>query len=388
VGVMLYHFHVITPLAAPWTVLVFPFVAVTLVGGFVKMLLAGLLPTVAMLLGTAINGVVRLMILFVKAFAAVDVLDVGTGRVPGGVIVWLYVCIGAIGFVRLRPAWKRVLSATMLVSLVAMIGLVKYGNTFRPDLVVTCLDVAHGQAVLIQPPGRTNILFDCGSLHRGDPGGQIVNPALDYLGVTRLDAAVVSHSDVDHLNGLVEVARRFPIDRVYVGREFPDKAGTWGAAMYLAEQLSRMRIPIEAAPRRLYEDARCRISVLWPLDEDAEALSENDRSLVCLVECAGRRVLICSDIEEAAQRRVTELYPDLRADIVVTPHHKADFASGGGFLKRMGGPVFIRSGGRAPFEKPPAPPEGAILMHTAECGAVTVRIDREGRVTKKGFARG
>jgi len=388
VGVMLYHLHAITPLMAVWTVLVFPLVAVTLVGGFIKMLLAGLLPTVAMALGTVLNGVVRLMILFVKAFASVDVLDIGTGRVPGLVIVWLYVCIGVIGFARLRPVLKRALVAVLLVSLVAMIGLVKYGNTFRSDLVVTCLDVAHGQAILIQPPGRANILFDGGSLHRGDPGGQIVNPALDYLGVTRLDAAVVSHSDVDHLNGLVEVAQRFPIDRVYVGREFLDKAGIWGAAMYLTEQLGRMKIPIEPAPRRLYEDPRCRISILWPLDEDTNALSENNRSLVCLIESAGRRVLICSDIEEAAQRRIIELYPDLRADVVVTPHHKADFASGGGFLEHLGGPVFIRSGGRAPFEKPRVSPEGTVLMHTADRGAVTVRINREGRITKTGFARG
>ena len=40
-----------------------------------------------------------------------------------------------------------------------------------------------------------------------------------------------------------------------------------------------------------------------------------------MIEYAGRKILICSDIEKFAQNEILRLYPDLKADVLILPHH-------------------------------------------------------------------
>lgn len=66
-----------------------------------------------------------------------------------------------------------------------------------------------------------------------------------------------------------------------------------------------------------------RLHMLRPVaDPNAQRqISDNDRSLVSLIELAGTRVLLCSDIERFAQRQILRLHPGLKAGVVVAPHH-------------------------------------------------------------------
>ena len=102
----------------------------------------------------------------------------------------------------------------MLLTLLVPLGVMKWQRTHRDHLSITCLDVGHGQAILARLPGTMNILFDAGSLYGSDIGTRIVLPFLDYEGIGRLHAVVVSHRDIDHINGLPEVANRRRVDRV------------------------------------------------------------------------------------------------------------------------------------------------------------------------------
>ena len=54
--------------------------------------------------------------------------------------------------------------------IIGALGTLKWQRTHRDNLVVTCLDVGHGQAILAQLPGGDNILFDAGSLYNRNIG--------------------------------------------------------------------------------------------------------------------------------------------------------------------------------------------------------------------------
>ncbi|MHC4635815.1 MAG: ComEC/Rec2 family competence protein, partial [Planctomycetota bacterium] len=89
-GILLYHFYTINPLTCIWTVITFPFVAVILTVGFLKIIFISFLPTVAMGLGIIVSGASCLLISIVKFFAHLDISQILIGHVPPAPIILYY----------------------------------------------------------------------------------------------------------------------------------------------------------------------------------------------------------------------------------------------------------------------------------------------------------
>jgi len=87
-GILLYHFHTVTPLASLWTVVAFPFVAPILVLGFLKILLFLILPSVSMALGFFVAGLGDLLIRIVSTFAELNISRILIGKVSAPVIIF------------------------------------------------------------------------------------------------------------------------------------------------------------------------------------------------------------------------------------------------------------------------------------------------------------
>ena len=393
-GVLLYHFYTINPLASVWTVLVFPLVSAILVLGFLKMILFFLLPTLSGLLGAVATLLSSALIWIVELIARLGISQVLIGRVSLVLIVFYYCAILFAAYVHFRrPLLKKLICTTIFLSLIVHLGVVKWQRIYRDELVVTCLDVGHGQAVLLQLPGAANILFDAGSLHKSDIGTRIVAPFLDRRGISRIDAIVVSHNDVDHINGIPEIVEHCRVGGVYANDAFFGKADRWGTVKFLEECLAEQGFEIERLEGNIHSGTAT-VETLWP-DRDVPAsddLSDNNRSLVSLVEFAGVRILLCSDIEEHAQRQILSQRPHLQADVVVIPHHGSPRTLDATFLESLDAKVLICSCdrtqyGRATASSASGTPSRAGPLYTAKEGAVTVVIGRDGRIETTAFAR-
>jgi len=199
-GILLYHFGAITPMAAVWTVLVFPLVFMILAVGFLKMVLAALLPTAALLLGVIATKLADLLIWIVELIASWNISGVLIGKVSILLIVLYYALLLFWRFGHLRKvAVKRAICTAMAVIILAALGFTKYRSNYRRDLELTCLSVGHGQAVFVGMPGGENLLFDAGSLSTKDCGRRAVVPFLHHKGISRLDVIFLSHDDIDHI---------------------------------------------------------------------------------------------------------------------------------------------------------------------------------------------
>jgi len=383
-GILLYHFYTITPLASVWTVLVFPFVAAILILGFVKVVLFFLLPTLSTVLGSVACVLADALIEIVRLIAKLDFSQVLMGHVTLGPIVLYYALVFLAAFVHIRrPALKKAACAVLALTLFLSLGLVKWRRTHRNHLSLTCLDVGHGQAILARLPGSTNILFDAGSLYKADIGTRAVLPFLDYTGTGRLHAVVISHHDIDHVNGIPEIAGRRRIEHVYATEPFLEQTKTEGTARFLTDWLREKALAIERVPEAL-TIGPTRITTLWPLPGmalDAE-LGDNDRSLVTSIEFAGVKILLCSDIEQFAQRQILTLYPELKADVVVVPHHGSTVTLQPGFLQMLDPEILLCSCGR----KEQADRLGSVkdvnasLLCTVTNGAIAICADKAGVV--------
>ncbi|MHC4619952.1 MAG: DNA internalization-related competence protein ComEC/Rec2 [Planctomycetota bacterium] len=391
-GILLYHFYTINPLTCVWTVLIFPLVAGILSIGFLKIVISFVLPTAAAVLGVLVTGLADLMIWIVKLLARLDISQLLIGHVPLTLIVLYYCFIIFTTFANLRrPLIKRVVCAALVLPVVILLITTKWQRTHRDNLVMTALDVGHGQAILARLPGTTNILFDAGSLHKSNVGRRIVIPFLNYAGIDKIHAIIISHNDIDHTNGIPEIAEHCDVAAVYAGDEFFSKADRWGTAKFLRERLLARRLEVRRLGKNFETDGGANVKILWPSDRAAHdgKLTDNDKSLVCMIEFAERKILLCSDIERLAQRELVPLLPNPKVDVTVVPHHGSAKTTEADFLTGIGSDILICSCGRRAFEKQQIirPMEGPAFLCTPAHGAVGVRINEDGRIETATFTK-
>jgi competence protein ComEC len=391
-GVLLFHFGTITPLASVWTVLVSPLVSAILTLGLLKILLSFLLPSLSDILGVIVTSLADLLIRIAKLFADIDVSDILIGHVSAAPVILYYFLLLFAAFVYFRPAFlKRAMSTVMISLLVCTLGIGQLQRKNRDSLVLTCLDVGHGQAILAQLPGKANVLFDTGSMHKSDIGRRIVTPFLDFAAVGKIDAIMISHSDVDHINGITEIAEHCKVKSIYAGDSFfiDAKTDLCGTAGFL-DKLYEKQLEIKNI-NNIDVKIAANIKVLWPPEQAwyDETLSENDKSAVSLIEFAGRRILLCSDIERFAQKELLRLNPNLKADVVVAPHHGLVKTLDLDFLEKLGADILICSCDQNQYERmlQSAASQQASrrkktlkTFYTAAHGAIAITIEKDGTV--------
>jgi len=391
-GILLYHFYTINPFTSIWTVIVFPFVAGILTLGYLKIVLSFLLPSVASVLGILVTGLADLLIGIVKLIAHLDFSQILIGRVPIAVVIFYYCTIAFAFFFHFRrPLFRKIILIPVLMAIFAFLGVTKWQRIHRDNLVLTCLDVGHGQAILAQLPGGDNVLFDAGSLHRSNIGRKVVSPFLDYIGLYRLDAIAISHNDIDHINGIPEIIEHCKVGAIYANDAFFSETDTWGTAKFLNDRLLEQGHKIHTLEKGLNLQTPASIKILWPTKQIYQdyKLSDNDKSLVCLIEFAGKKILFCSDIEKFTQQELLRLYPDLKADIVVVPHHGSATTADPDFLENLEADILLYSCEERQYEKlnsfgnDESIANNAKSFYTPRDGAIIIRIRKNGTIVSK-----
>ncbi len=388
-GVLLYHFYSINPLTSLWTVIAFPLVACILGLGFLKILISFFLPSVGALLAAVLNFLSAVLITVVEFLSRFDFSEILVGQVPIVVVLLYYGGIAVIAWAwYLRPLTRRVIIISTVVLIAGTIGFIKWQRMYPGDLQMTCLDVGHGQAIVMQSPVGT-LLFDAGSQYNRNIGRRVITPFLRSCGIGRLDAVVISHDDIDHINGIVETVKDCDIGEVYTSAAFINKNEEFGTARYLANCLSKEGIKLKQLGNAIELGSRIQVDILWPNEAacEDESLGDNDKSVVSMIEFAGRRILLCADIEEFAQQQLLERYIGLRADIVVVPHHGSVRSGSSDFLKSLDVRYLICSCGVSYFERlQRSPPDvNGKWLYTARDGAVHLFIDRDGEISVRSY---
>jgi competence protein ComEC len=382
-GILLYHFYTINYLTSIWTVIVSPLIGAISVVGYVKIVLGLFFPSAAAMLDMVIKPLSDLLIWLVKLFADLNISDILIGKMSLAVIILYYAFLLFAFFVHFRrPFVRKLICAAVALVIIVSLGAAKWQRTYRDNLVFTCLDVGHGQAILAQLPGRTNILFDAGSLQRTDVGRKIIAPFLDYSGISKIDAIIISHNDIDHINGIPEVVEHCKVGRIYANNAFFGEIDQWGSTKFLGGYLTEKGLKIEQLEGGLNLNGPADIKMLWPGKQASmEQLSDNDRSSVSLIEFCGARVLLCSDIERFAQAQLLAIIPDLKADVIVVPHHGSTRTADPDFLQKLEPKILITSCDRTQYERqPPAQEEIPKRYFTAIDGAIAVRIRKDGMI--------
>ena len=292
---------------------------------------------------------------------------------------------GALASLVFAARWPKRLAYAGACALVLLLGTGWQILEARSErLRVTFLDVGTGDAILVQAPGNRNLLIDGGGTYDGrfDVGARVVAPVLWDRYVRRFDLVALTHSHPNHARGLVSVMRLFPTDHLLTN-------GTPMEADYLRDILAagerwNTRHHTALSGRREWRWGNLRLTVLSPPSTAEQARmpwnpkSENDRSLVMLLQYGEVRILLTGDIQHTTEHWLAVHRDDLRADVMQVPHHGSKTSTLPDFVRRVRPRDGIISLGAG---NPYGHPHPRVLDTLAEQRVRVWRTDIHGAVT-------
>jgi competence protein ComEC len=243
---------------------------------------------------------------------------------------------------------------------------------------VTVLDVGQGLAVSVQT-ARHALLYDAGPAYgpEADSGSRVILPFLRASGIASLDAMIVSHEDNDHVGGAASVLSGVPVGALYSSLSTTHAA--WRAA-------PAYRLPCSAGQGWDWDGVRFDLLHPSAASYAVDGLKSNDRSCVLKISAASGTVLLTGDIEARSEQALLARVPgELRADVLVVPHHGSRTSSTDEFIAAVKPrwavfPVGYRNSLGHPKEDVVERyrSSGAQLLRTDSAGAVLVRLEDEG----------
>ncbi len=233
------------------------------------------------------------------------------------------------------------------------------------ELNLIVLDVGHGLAVIAETKAH-RLLYDAGAYSRSgfDTGERVVLPVLRKRPHPGLDRLIVSHADIDHLGGAPAVLAAYPNAHVTRG---PDVEGLSGEVCADGQSW-------------IWDSVKFEILHPSPGFEG----TGNDGSCVLKIVAGHQSALLTGDIELRAERTLYTRH-DLRAEVVVVPHHGSATSSSEEFVDRVAPEVAVVSAGyRNRWGFPRAEVRrrwagaGAQLLVTGDAGAIEVTFSSGG----------
>ncbi len=384
---------------------------VSLAGIFLNLLV---LPTVGMVLTSGFAGAILGLVSTKMGWAAVlpgrvfleiyEKLGSGAGKlpfctwIPGAPQLWqcagYYGLLGAAlvlgcrdtagtGGKRPRRMW--------LFLIVFGIGLLAW----RPvrGLVITCLDVGQGDAVLVETPERRSMLIDGGSSSQSGAGIRQILPCLKNRGISRLDAVLISHTDEDHISGIRELLEliRDGLTSIRVKRlilpqwlekneayiELVSLGRAAGAEILAGQEGDAFRI------------GSVGLDVLSPA-AGSMGRDTNEESMVLELHYGAFTALFTGDMGQETEKRLLDSLEDV--DFLKVAHHGSAHSSSGEFLDKVkpeAGVISCSSSNRYGHPSPETVARleraGCHVEYTMKNGAISVLCQRTGAMKIRRF---
>lgn len=351
-------------------------------GGAAIVAVPGLAPAGGLLLTWAAECCAWLM----RALAAFDaqglLFSQAVLRPQWPAMLGCYGLLAALALVasgRARPLAAVIASLALLLAPAAW----RLVEDSRPDVSLTVLDVGQGQSVVVAIPGGRRLLVDAGGLFGSfDVGRAVVGAYLADGRRPRIDMALASHPHSDHVKGYVSLLARFDVGAWFDNGGLPE--GDLAAPITAA--LTRRAIPRKslAACDSLDLGQGLALEVLHPGPDDDR--STNNGSLILRLTRNGHGLaVIPGDAQTTVLRKLAAKGHDLRADVLVLPHHGSSSSLARRFYTAVAPKIAIASAGDSGRY-----PSGKVVdaLASLSCatyatnhnGAVTVRFDGEGKV--------
>lgn len=227
--------------------------------------------------------------------------------------------------------WEKLSSqkAMLLLPVLAVVLLVSHR---RGGFEIDMIDVGQGDGILMTTPQGQVYLFDGGSSDEEKLEENILLPLLKSKGLQTIDYAVVSHSDMDHISGLLSFIRKgtFAVKTVVLPEIKNYREDENYCTLLLEAQKQGIEVCYAKAGARIGE-GEVRVECLHPA-ADYDYTSANDYSAVYQITYKEFQMLMMGDTEEKAERAMIQAGVLSDIDVLKAGHHGSKTSSSPAFL--------------------------------------------------------
>ena len=237
------------------------------------------------------------------------------------------------------------------------------------DLKIYFLDVGQGDSQLVLLPGGVKVLID-----GGPPNGKILEQLAKILPPTDryIDLVIMSHPQLDHFGGLIEVLKRYRVGVfLWSGRE-----GDIKALSELENALQKNfvdHIILAKGDKIHYRDSY--FNVLMPTLKFLQSKKVNDSSLVLELSSKRSKTLFTGDIGINVEKELLDTYK-LSVDVLKVAHHGSKFSSSANFLQVVRPRLAVIEVGKNSYGHPTR----QILDRLKSIETSVFRTDRDGTI--------
>ncbi len=223
---------------------------------------------------------------------------------------------------------KKNLRQLFLLFLICLNIFIFYLVWYRTDknLIVSFLNVGQGDAIFIKAPGGRQMLID------GGPNNSVlrelgkVMPFYDRS----IDVILVTHTDQDHIGGLVEILKRFKVDLII------QTNSTSSSAVYqeFANLIIEKNIPEEIimSPKILTLGQGVKFDILFP-NHNTTGWETNEASIVGKLRYGKNSFLFTGDSPQKIEKYLVSKYGNyLDSDVLKVGHHGSKTSSADVFV--------------------------------------------------------
>jgi len=204
-------------------------------------------------------------------------------------------------------------------------------------LKVEFFDIGQGDSIFVETGDKKQMLID------GGPDASIlekIGRAIPFYD-RYIDIIVLTHPEQDHLNGLIEIIKRYDIGAIITNGIVRDTS-QYKEWMEIIEQKN---IPLYIAQKGgiIDFDNGVYLNILYPFENmyNKELSDSNNYSIVSKLVYKNFDTLFTGDIEKSVEKKLIKSDIDLKSDILKIAHHGSKTSSSKEFLDAVGAVIAI-----------------------------------------------
>lgn len=250
-------------------------------------------------------------------------------------LIFVYSCLFVFrsAIMNLR-AFKKSFGYFILLLLggaAVFIWLAVFGREAPKNVKVSFFDIGQGSAVFVAAPNHNQVLID------GGPSGAILAKLGSALPLfdREIELLILTHPDLDHIAGLVEIVKRYKVSRV-LETGISDSSPVYQEWHKLL-QAKGIPIVFARAGQIIKVADNLAIKILYPLAKiNGQSFAKtNETSVVTKVAYGRNAFLLTGDAEGAAESSLIFGGADLKTNVLQVAHHGSKNSTGVDFLNKV-----------------------------------------------------
>ena len=329
IPIQMYYFNQISIITLFTNLLIVPLVSSGLVIAFIMILFSYIFPYVNRILGFILDIILSGERTLTELFSSIPFTSIKF-RSPEiwEIVLYYFLLMIIIGKINIGNFSKNIQKIVILWSIIFIL-IINIIPLMDNSLYLEFIDVGQGDSILIQYKGR-RYLVDTGGEVLGSfkIGENITLPYLIKQGYSSINGLFITHFHDDHCKAAPLLVRELKIGKLLASYKNEDN------------QIYKELKELNKNPYILKRDDKIKVGknltirVISPTKDMIDRnYSENNKSLVLLLEYFDYKILLAGDMEGEVEEYLSMDNNLKNIDIIKVPHHGSTTSSGEEFLK-------------------------------------------------------